>query len=148
MQKIFFILSLCLLLPALVWAQGHHGHDGTAPRDHRWIRSLPEEQRAPAREILREALPEIGRLRHALREKVDALADLNYDEATPPETLLQLGRELQETRNALRERLARLEHDLREAIGTVPASLRRHSQRLRQLDVQGLAVTPAEVDKN
>lgn len=157
MQKILFLLSFCLLVPTLALPgapcdpqcqqgapapRAKHAVDG---RENRWIKSLPEERQAPARAILEEALPEIMRLRHALRERVDALADLNYDEATPPETLLQLGRELQETRNALRERLVRLDNDLRENAGSVPPSLHRHGRRLRRLDLQEAA---GAVDKN
>ena len=157
MQKIFFLLSFCLLVPVLALAEPPCDPQcppgATAPkakhaiggRENRWIKSLPEERQAPARAILEEALPEIMRLRHALRERVDALADLNYDEATPPETLLQLGRELQETRNALRERLVRLDNDLRENAGSVPPSLHRHGRRLRRLDLQEAA---GAVDKN
>lgn len=156
MQKIFFLLSVCLLVPALALAgppcESQCPPDPPAPkakklggRETRWIHSLPEERQAQARAILEEALPEIARLRHDLRDRVNALADLNYDESTPPETLLQLGRELQETRNALRERLARLDSDLRENVGSVPASLQHHGRRLRKLDLQEAAGT---VDKN
>lgn len=89
------------------------------------MRTLPEDQQAKASSILQDALPEIARLRSALRAKVDALADLNYDEVTPPETLLQLGRELQEIRNAINERLARLDNDLRGSVGSAPGHLRK-----------------------
>ncbi len=162
MRKIFFLLSVCLLVPALALPEpssiplcappgeqpvGHapKAKHGVGARENRWISSLPEERQATARALLEEALPEIARLRRALGDRVNALADLNYDEATPPETLLQLGRELQETRNALRERLARLDSDLRENVGSVPASLHKHGRRLRKLDLQESGGT---VDKN
>lgn len=162
MKKIFFILSICLLVPGLfVSSQGLAENSSKEPAlsdsgfagsgaiqnscDERcrrkaggfaksWQHSLPEEFQAKAQAILQEAIPEITQLRRALREKVDALADLNYDEVTPPEKLLQLGRELQELRNALNERLARLDSDLRNAVGSSPKSLRklgRHQSELK-----------------
>ena len=138
------LAAMLLMAPVFSLAQPRHG---LSPHENRWIHSLPEDQQATARAILREAMPEIAQLRKTLRDKVEALADLNYDEDTPPESLPQLGRELQETRNALRERLARLDRDLREAVGSTPASLHRHGQRLRKLDMQGLS-GEAGMDKN
>ena len=76
---------------------------------------------------------------------MDALADLNYNDATPPETLLQLGRELQECRNALRERLARLLRDLQDTVGDAPAFLRERGRRMHRHEPHAL---PPEVDKN
>lgn len=144
MNKIFFILFSCMFLPGLCLADpqadslpepAHMACDARCKQKtggfaKRWLHSLPEDQQTRARAIIQEAMPEITHLRRALREKVDALADLNYDEVTPPEKLLQLGRELQETRNAMNERLARLESDLRESVGSSPKSLRKLGRNL------------------
>lgn len=146
MRKRILTLCSCLLLPALAWAQPAHApHDGMGGRENRWIRTLPEEHQATARALLQEGLADIARLRAALGAKVNALADLNYNEATPPEALLQLGRELQESRNALRERLARLLQELQDTVGATPAFLRERGHRMYRLSPHAL---PPEVDKN
>ena len=148
MKKITLFTCTCLLVPTLAWAQparAPHDAHGLGGRENRWIHTLPEERQPAARALLQEGLPEIARLRATLGEKVDALADLNYNDATPPETLLQLGRELQECRNALRERLARLLRDLQDAVGDAPAFLRERGRRMHR---HGPHALPPEVDKN
>ena len=148
MKTHIFILCFCLLLPTLAWAnpaRAPYDAHGLGGRENRWIHTLPEEHQATARVILQQGLLEIASLRATLGEKVDALADLNYNDATPPETLLQLGRELQECRNALRERLARLLQDLQDAVGGAPAFLR---ERGRHTHRRNPHVLPPEVDKN
>lgn len=82
-----------------------------------WLDGLEPFQRERARQILREAHPDMRALRTAIREKKHELANLSFDHGTRPETLPRLGQELQALRKALRSKLDALGKRLRYEAG-------------------------------
>lgn len=137
MHKICF--SLCLLAP-LCFSQpaaADHGlpdppdgqdeyrmgsHLGNARDMDAWLAELSPDQRAKARTIIDEAQPRVRELRTRIREKMAELESLSYDQATSPDTLPRLGRELQLLRNELRATLLEMDRRLLREAGVSPGA--------------------------
>lgn len=118
-------------------------HDLSSEREKRyvksvrdWLASLEPLQRERARAILREAHPAIHDLRVQIREKKAELEDLRFDRSTPPDALPRLGRELQQLRMQLRERLRVVSERLRSEAGIS----------MGPLDGDGFWLTPPRTD--
>ena len=88
-----------------------------------WLKTLPNEQEAAARKILREAHPEIHDLRRAIYDKRMELTALSFGKKTSPETLPRLGQELQYLRRALRAKLENINNRLRTEAGVTMGPL-------------------------
>lgn len=118
-------------------------HDLSSEREKRyvksvrdWLAGLEPLQRERARAILREAHPAIHDLRVQIREKKAELEDLRFDSSTPPDALPRLGRELQQLRRQLRERLRIVSERLRSEAGIS----------MGPLDGDGFWLTPPRTD--
>ena len=100
------------------------GHDLSPEQEARytrsvahWLETLPPRQREQARQILREAHPDVQVLRMRIRDTKARLEGLAFDSGTPTDTLPRLGLELQMLRNRLRARLSEISEQLRTEVG-------------------------------
>ncbi len=85
--------------------------------DERWRQDLTPEQHEQAKEIIKEARPNIKKLRKDVKEKIKALQEFCYAESGDDQTLAKLGQELQEARDALRTELIALDEKLMQEVG-------------------------------
>lgn len=132
MLKICF--SLCLLAPLCFSQPVAAGHGLPDPPDGQgeyrmgsylgntqdideWLAELSPSQRAKARIIIDEVRPNVRELRARIREKMTELESLSYDQATSPDTLPRLGRELQLLRDELRATLLEMDKRLLREVG-------------------------------
>jgi len=104
-RKLSFWLStflcLALLSHVVLASEETPSHEDAAQTLSQWIENLPSVQQGAARRILDDVRPRARELRRSIEEKMKELEQFSYSRGTEPNTLPQLGRELQDLRDAL-----------------------------------------------
>ncbi len=132
----YLYIALCLML-VCISSLAH-------TREKKWSVNLTPAQKQRADEIIQEARPKIRTLRIALQNKMLELKEFHYKSSNDHDALALLGKELQQTREALRKELKLLDKRLMQEVGASLHGYRGHD--CNDL-VQGARQKSAQVEK-
>lgn len=130
--SLFALCGTLVLAPYSVQARANHMPE--TPRGHNcqpWQENLNPEQREKAEQIVAEARPRLAQIRQEMREKMQELKSISYNNQSDPEDLARLGRQLQQQRDTLMQELHILDKRLKTEVGG--------GARMRQYDGRGCA---------
>lgn len=116
--SLFALCGTLVLAPYSAHARGDHMAERA--RGHTcqpWQENLSPEQREKAEQIVAEARPHLAQIRQEMREKMQELKSISYNNQSDPEDLARLGRQLQQQRDTLMQALHALDKRLKTEVG-------------------------------